>query len=258
MSILFRCCDSERIPISQSYAGIVLWVTSLLAFRTGSFEKFNFCIRSSLCQAKIYQGIPKRNKVRIKSQKVSTSFINYLLLVYSHFTTHVAYVLPPATLFFFSLCSVCLICLALFVPSLLHHTYFSLLFLVSFSSVLSPLTFWKLYPVISFLGSHSAVPNYLKKQPSELTCHGQRHNAAVKTAGIIIMLRVCQTSSNATVNHLSLIRLFLHQTFTNCTLLTSHHRTASNETLLNPLQKKSSTWLLSLQIPNTLVIKIHE
>lgn len=125
MSNLFRCCDSERIPISQSYAGIVLWVTSLLAFRTGSFEKFNFCIRSSLCQAKIYQGIPKRNKVRIKSQKVSTSFINYLLLVYSHFTTHVAYVLPPATLFFFSLCSVCLICLALFVPSLLHHTYFS-------------------------------------------------------------------------------------------------------------------------------------
>lgn len=258
MSNLFRCCDSERIPISQSYAGIVLWVTSLLAFRTGSFEKFNFCIRSSLCQAKIYQGIPKRNKEsRVKKYQpvLSTTyylFIHILLLMLLMCCRQQLCSFFPCALFVSSVW----LCLSL-------HFYttpisLTLLFLVSFSSVLSPLTFWKLYPVISFLGSHSAVPNYLKKQPSELTCHGQRHNAAVKTAGIIIMLRVCQTSSNATVNHLSLIRLFLHQTFTNCTLLTSHHRTASNETLLNPFQKKSSTWLLSLQIPNTLVIKIHE
>lgn len=96
LSYLFRCCDTDRNPISQGYGGIILRATSLLVFRVSSFEKFNFCIRGSLCQAKIYQGIPERHKFRIRSHKVcinrfNVRFITCLLIFLSHFTQYVAY-----------------------------------------------------------------------------------------------------------------------------------------------------------------------
>lgn len=80
MICLFRCCDTDRNPTSQGYGGIILQATSLLVFRVGSFEKLNFSIRSSLCQAKIYQGIPGRHKFRIRSHKVSIIQFNLLFM----------------------------------------------------------------------------------------------------------------------------------------------------------------------------------
>lgn len=96
LSYLFRCCDTDRTPISQGCGGIIFRATSLLIFRVGSFEKFNFRIGCSLCQAKIYQGIPERHKFRNRSHKVfinqfNSLFITCLLIFLSHFTQYVAY-----------------------------------------------------------------------------------------------------------------------------------------------------------------------
>lgn len=108
LSYLFKCCDTDRTPISQGYGGIILRATSLLIFRVGSFEKFNFRIGCSLCQAKIYQGIPERHKFRNRSHKVfiiqfNSLFITCLLIFLSPFTQYVACLLAllPASQSYF-------------------------------------------------------------------------------------------------------------------------------------------------------------
>lgn len=96
LSYLFRYRDIDRHSVSQGYGGIILRGTSLLVFWVGSFEKFDFCIRGSLCQAKIYQGIPERHKFRIRNYKVSINqfnllFIACLLIFLLYFTQYVPY-----------------------------------------------------------------------------------------------------------------------------------------------------------------------
>lgn len=92
LSYLFRCCDTDRSPISQGCNRIRLQATSLLVFRVGSFKKLNFCIRGSLCQAKIYQGIPEKTNSEsgvTKYPLVIQFTIHYLC--FFHISFNVAY-----------------------------------------------------------------------------------------------------------------------------------------------------------------------
>lgn len=168
LSYLFRCCDTDRNPISQGCVGITLWATSLLIFRLGSFEKFNFCIRGSLCQAKIYQGIPKRQKFRITSQKVSTSSIYYSLLVYLCFPQYVAYLSccqhHNAILLLLSYLS-CRMCLPLFLPHIYLSIFIFFVFCKLFKCINLSTGVLKTIPSNSFLGSSGSMAlNYLSKQ----------------------------------------------------------------------------------------------
>lgn len=100
LSYLFRCCDTDRNPISRGYNGISLQATSLLVFRVGSFKKLNFRIRGSLCQAKIYQGIPEKTNSESGVTKyllVILFTIHYLFIILSHFIQCCLSVLLPAS-----------------------------------------------------------------------------------------------------------------------------------------------------------------
>lgn len=104
LSYLFRCCDTDRNTISQGYNGIHLQATSLLVFRVGSFKKLNFSIRGSLCQAKIYQGIPEKTNSESGVTKyllVIQFTIHYLLIFLSLFIQCCLSVLLPASQSYF-------------------------------------------------------------------------------------------------------------------------------------------------------------
>lgn len=187
LNYLFRCCDADRNPISQSRVGITLWATSLLVFRLCSFEKFNFCIRGSLCQAKIYQGIPKRQKFRIISQKVSTSSIYYSLLVYLCFPQYVAYLSccqhHNAILLLLSYLS-CRICLPLFYPIPICLSIFFFVFCKLFKCINFSTGVLKTIPSISFLGSSGSMAlNYLRNSQVKMNQYlqdspGRRHKCS--------------------------------------------------------------------------------